>query len=117
MRKGMKVITTEAKQKAPVDTGLTRRSIKTRAPVKRRRGVISIETRVGEGDYKGDTFYASFLEFGAPKRGWDDRRAFMRPAFEGKGEQARDVAMEALQSGLEAEVGGKLRPKITRSKR
>jgi len=115
MRKGMKIITTEAKQQAPVDTGLTRRSIKTRAG-KRKRNVISIETRIGEGDFKGETFYASFLEFGAPKRGLEPR-PFMRPAYEREGEKARDVAMEALKEGLESVVGGKLRPKITKSKR
>lgn len=64
LREGAKVIQAAAQAKAPVDTGLTRSAIKVRAAKRQKRGRFGVAVQVGEGDYRGETFYASFLEYG-----------------------------------------------------
>jgi HK97 gp10 family phage protein len=63
LRAGQKVITKAAQAAAPVRTGLVQRNIKTRA-IRRSRKHFGMRTVLGEGFYKGKTFYGAFQEFG-----------------------------------------------------
>ena len=81
MRAGMKLIASEVKSQVPVDTGLTKANVKTRAVKKKRRGDIEIEVKIGgdPGLYKtsGKTgvkvFYPAIVEY--------KHNPFMRRSF------------------------------------
>lgn len=115
LRMAAKGIQWTAKQNAPVDTGLLRTAIKVRATKKRKKDVIGINVITGEGDYKGRTFYGSFIEYGhrrgkrtasikrAQKLGhspfdnrpWVAPKPYLRPAFEAeKGPAVRTIQRE-----------------------
>ncbi len=100
MRPAMKVVQREAKQNAPVDTGQTKKAIKVRA-MRKSRTRFGIETRVGEGDYKGDEYYAAFLEFGTSEM---EPHPFMRPAYDSKKDEAKRIALEELKRLVEEEA-------------
>lgn len=96
MRAGMKLVESAARALAPRDSGQLAAGIKTRA-ARARRGTITIEVRVGEGDFKGETFYGGFQEYGTKHQ---PAHAFMKPAFETKGEAARDATLSELLAGI-----------------
>jgi len=116
-RAGAKVIQAEAKALVPVDTGALKDAIKVKAG-KRKKGRISTLVQVGQGDFKGDTFYGGMIEFGTSKM---PARPFMTPAYESKGEEARDAAIDALNRALDQilrkmSVSGRLADKVSKSK-
>ena len=63
LRDGAKIVQAETKSLAPVQTGLLKKSLKVRA-MKRKKGRIGINVQMGAGDYKGETFYGAFVEYG-----------------------------------------------------
>lgn len=63
LRAGQKAMTQATQAAAPVRTGLVQRNIKTRA-MRRSRKHFGMRTVLGEGFYKGKTFYGAFQEFG-----------------------------------------------------
>lgn len=63
LRAGAKITTAAARAVAPVRTGQLRRAIRTKA-AKRSRRYIGVKTMIGEGYFKGETFYGAFVEFG-----------------------------------------------------
>lgn len=113
LRAGAKVIRAEAVSRAPVDTGMTMKAIKVKAGKRSRKPRLWVNTQVGEGDYKGETFYAAFLEYGhqTGKRGSNDRkpvtaRPFMRTAAEAAEQQAGAIVRAELAKGIEREAAG-----------
>lgn len=104
MRKGMKLVTAAAKANAPVRTGKLRKAIKTRAGKSKKRGVIKVVTRVGEGDFQGETFYAAMVEFGTKNM---PPHPFMAPAYDQTKDVAKKVAMDAIIEGVEREASSK----------
>mgnify|MGYP001009153993 CR=1 FL=1 len=121
MRESMKPIAVAARENAPVETGVLRSAIKVRA-MKRSRGRIGIMVMIGEGDFKGDTYYGGFQEYGwkTGKRSDPDNqrrevegKGYMRKAWDGGKETAKQQAERLLLDAIEAEVkslGGKLAP-------
>jgi HK97 gp10 family phage protein len=133
MRKGMKLVLAEARAKAPVRTGRLKKSLRIKAAKRRKKATISIRLAAGEGDFKGDTFYGSFLEYGyhatpryplqafgekiwvSGKRGstptkWMPPRPFMRPALDNQGPKAIEVAAAEiwrLMAGYASKVAAK----------
>jgi HK97 gp10 family phage protein len=108
--KGATLIRTEARNLAPVDTGEMRKDIQ----VKRERSpdnVASYSVFVRSGkksrlagrarNVDKDSFYWRFLEFGTVKVA---AQPFMRPAFEGKKEQAVDAIGEELDKRIQNEA-------------
>jgi HK97 gp10 family phage protein len=74
LRAGSKVVLAAAKRFAPIGStsdrggkihkaGTLKRSLKVRAG-KRRKGQISFAVQTAAGDYRGDTFYGAFVEYG-----------------------------------------------------
>lgn len=116
LRSGAKLVQAETKQLAPVATGLLRKSLKVRA-MKRKKGRIGINVQMGAGDYKGETFYGAFVEYGhkvgkrpgkldkaADSRGSVAGKHFMDEAFENKAQDAADLIESQLKAGIEAEA-------------
>jgi HK97 gp10 family phage protein len=102
VRKGLAPIRAAALRHAPLGkTGLLRSSIKIRAFTKRKRGVIGLEIRVGEGDYKGVTYYAAFQEYGTAKM---PASPFMRPAFDTEAVAGMNLARKLIRDGIVREV-------------
>lgn len=63
LRAGAKIIQSEAKARAPVEVGRTRKAIRVRAG-KSRKGVISVMVAIGAKWFGGPTFYAAFVALG-----------------------------------------------------
>lgn len=127
LRQAGKIVQTEAKSNAPVDTGRLRKSIRVRAFKRSRkeRIGINVQTNSTNNVFKGKTFYGGFLEYGfrRGKRSNEIKRAqkngrtlagdlrqqvpsrpFMKPAFESKKEQAGKMAVDLLRAGVEREA-------------
>jgi HK97 gp10 family phage protein len=102
IRTALKVVKAAVEAAAPVgESGNLRRSVVVRAVKGRKRGVIALEVRIGEGNFKGKTYYAAFIEFGTkdiPAHG------FMRKAFDETKDQARIIAMNEILAGVKREA-------------
>lgn len=100
-KKGAEIIKAAAIEEAPVDSGDLIASIKIKTRI--RKGVFTANVQVGEGAFKGDTFYAGFIQYGAPGRNLEPN-PFMDRAFDRKKEEAARVMEKELLKGIEAEV-------------
>lgn len=95
-----------ARSKAPVDTGDLVESLKISTGTKKGKLVARVQTK--EGDYKGKTFYGSFIEYGhylgdkdlGNSRKWVEARPFLRPAFDENKERSAGIVVEALRAGI-----------------
>ena len=66
MKKAMNIVLVDAKRRAPKDSGQLKGSLKNQAG-RGKKGTIRQEVRTKEGFFKGDQFYAGFIEFGFKK--------------------------------------------------
>lgn len=98
---GAEVLAQAVRDRAPVDTGELKAAVKTRAVKSSVPGVIVVETRIGEGDFKGGQFYAAFVEYGTSRMPPDP---FMATAYAHAAPAARSVAMTMLLAGSIREV-------------
>lgn len=123
LREGAKIVQHATKELAPVRTGLLKKSIKVRA-AKRKRGRIAINVQMGAGDYKGETFYGAFIEYGhrlgkrtngikraqKKKQAINDPRPFiegqhfMETAFNNTSATAARTIEQSIKRGTEAEA-------------
>lgn len=97
--------------------GSLRKAIKIRAGA-RRKGYIRRSIVVGKelgskgtasesGLYRGDTYYAGFVEYGLPKSNPRyPRQQFMRPAFDTTKDYTRDYVMKHIRDKLIAATRG-----------
>jgi HK97 gp10 family phage protein len=129
LREGAKVVLAEAKRRAPVRSGLVRSKLRVRSARKRKSETVALKVQTGEGNYKGKTFYASFLEFGfnqspilrmpngrivSMKRSVRNRlrlkgtpiapRPFMGPAFHAKAREAVRVTADTLWTKIKQAI-------------
>ena len=111
LRAGAKIILAQAKANAPVATGQLKKSLKVRAMKRTRKGTVGFKVQTKAGDFKGDEFYGSFLEYGfrrgkRPGKGAEYTREivpaqpFMRPAFDSK----KDEAVAVISKELSAKI-------------
>ena len=103
LRDGAKIINDAAKTIAPVQSGQLRRALKVRAAKRSRRNknVVTVRPQIGEGDFKGDTFYGAFVEYGTKKMAG---RHYMEQAFKTKSEPAKNVVLAGIKQGIESEA-------------
>lgn len=122
LRDGAKVIEAEARRLVPVRTGALRNSIATKPATKlRNKSAVGYRVIAGDDDYKGDQFYAAFLEYGwwkqetyivdgkiySMKRGrgtptWMPPKPFMRPALENARTSAANAVLSAVKTTVDA---------------
>jgi HK97 gp10 family phage protein len=114
-RKGAKIVQADAKRIAPVKSGLLKSSIKVRRIKSLKRGEVGFNVITGKGDFKGETYYAAFLELGhklgkRPSKGekesnGDNRKEvspkpFLRPAMENNRERVIAFIKAEIRKGV-----------------
>jgi len=92
MRPAMKPVAKAASEAAPKDTGALAQSIKVRA-AKRSTKFIGIDVQIGEGDFKGDTWYGAAQEYGTSKM---PPKGYLRKAYDEQGDEAKADAIKRL---------------------
>jgi HK97 gp10 family phage protein len=97
-REGAKVIA--AAIHPPVDTGRLSRAIKVRSFRKKKRGQIAFTAQIGEGFYKGKSFYGAFVDQGTHKL---PKQEFMKKGFDEKVEGLKESIPQAIAKRIEAE--------------
>lgn len=133
MRAALKPVLATARQMAPKKTEKLRKNIKlkmwkrSRSKEAKRNPKIGMSIQVGDGWYKGDTFYGAFQEFGwhtgkrtnaiRRRRGTDTRRwiegkHFMEQTFDIMGEHA----LRVMYSQMPTEIA-KLKFKMAQAKK
>jgi len=112
LRAGAKVILDKAKQLAPRGkSGKLYKSLKVRAG-KRKKGVIRFVVQTKDGDFKGETFYGAFIEFGhkaGSRKLGNSRKSipakpYLGPAFDSKKDEALDIMLGVIRHELLAIV-------------
>ncbi len=100
-REGAKPILAAAKANCPVDTGFGKANLKIK-PGKRKKGFVSV--LVGEGSYRGDTFYLAMVEYGHASKGNRHVPAhpFMRPAVDSQKANAEQIITREIAAGIAA---------------
>jgi HK97 gp10 family phage protein len=111
-----KMVLEQAKSEVPEDTGLLRSELRIKAKKRSRRYPHTVGMTVGFADdlFKGDTFYAGFMEFGTTNRYQkkrktkqrytgkidDTRFAFLRPSLWSYPERKQAIFRQALITWL-----------------
>jgi len=95
-RDGAKVLKEEIEKTAPQDTGALAASVKIKT--KFRKGIASATAEIGEGNFKGETFYAAMVEFGTSKQ---PPQGYMQQAFDNKKEQVAKQTEDAIRQGID----------------
>lgn len=102
IRQALKPVKAEVEKLAPRgETKLLAKSVKIRARPKVRRGVIAIDVRIGEGDFKGVTFYAAFVDLGTKLQ---PPQGFIERAFEATKDSAAEEVRTLIVVGIIREL-------------
>lgn len=123
MKIGIKPMYDDALARAPVDTGFLRDHLRIETRSSRLKGTITVRVNTSSGQYQGDDFYASFIEYGYWKvpirvvggkiysmprgtepRVWQEPKPFMRPAFDANKDNAIILTARAMKDLTEKEV-------------
>lgn len=108
MRKSLKPVRDAVENQAPIgETGELAENVKIKAG-KRKKDTIRLNVQVGAGDFTGDQYYASFVEFGhkVGSRKLGDKRQevppddFMKRGFDQTKNEARDTCLQLIKDGL-----------------
>lgn len=94
-----------ARSNAPRDTGLLVSSLKVTTGFSKRKGLMTARVGTREGDYRGDTFYGSFIEYGH----WSGSRGGKANAIAKS--VARDLRRQSRKAGGLAASGTERRNK------
>lgn len=103
VRAGIKVVAAEARALAPDASGFLKSRIKVRASLKRRRGMVAFEIRIGDKDFTGKSYYGAMVEFGTKKQ---EGQHFLERALENKKAEASSLMISMIRDGIEREARG-----------
>jgi HK97 gp10 family phage protein len=109
MRSGMKLVLQDALMRVPVLSGLLKKNVKLRAMKRsRNRQGLLVQIKSDPGFYKTSkagnvAFYPASVEWG---HGTVPPHPFMRPAYDIRGPEAKDVTMNELLEGTLREAKG-----------
>ena len=105
-RVAAKIVADRMRALAPVRTGALKAAIRVRAMKRSRKG-FGVNAIVGKGWFQGETFYAGFMEWGAPKHRYFGRGIsplkgveYMTRAYDETKGQARDELISTLLEGI-----------------
>lgn len=102
-RDGSKVIAKAVKDETPKgQSGFLRKAIKVRA-AKRKKNRIGVNVQIGEGNFKGDSFYGGFVEFGTKTADGKVKikgRRFMKKGFDKSKDAAAAAMVESLRESI-----------------
>lgn len=110
VRKAAKPVLDTARSLAPVESGDLKRSLKIRAMKRSRRNKhqVGVQVVTGKEWFKGDQFYAAFIEFGAPGHKFFGKgeaplepKPFLRPAADANKSKVADVFRAEMRRELE----------------
>lgn len=118
MHKGMDVVTAAVRARTPragtvqvvdksgrrrtyVRTGRMLMSWRTANGKTNSRWKVRVDTKSGRGDFKGDSFYAAFYEFGTKRQ---PPRPILTPSFDANKGRALAIARAEILKGVEREV-------------
>jgi HK97 gp10 family phage protein len=113
IRDGARPILAAAKANCPVGTGELKKSLRLRVRKKTKPGTYAVQIQAGKyGEFKGDQFYAAFVELGhrVGSRKLGNARAmvpanpFMRRAADTTKDRAGRIVGESLGRRIEAEA-------------
>lgn len=100
-RESAKVVLEHAKRLAPIDEGDLKKSLKVRSMAKTTRKArekkVGHSVQVGKGWFKGDSFYAAFVEFGTRNMA---ARPYLRPAVKASRSQARLIFRRKIREAI-----------------
>lgn len=103
IRAATKEVAAEIKELAPVgETGMLRRAVRVRS-AKRKKGRIGFQAQIGEGSFRGDTFYGSFVDLGTNKQ---PAQHFMEDGFKKKADQLKSELPERIWKAIQSEAKG-----------
>jgi HK97 gp10 family phage protein len=117
LKAGAAPILAAAKSNVNDNSGLLSSSLKIETIVSPSKGFAIARVGTKEGDYKGETFYGAFLEWGhkrgkRPGKSQPDSREtvapkpFLRPAFDENKDAALSLITETLKAGIEQAARG-----------
>jgi hypothetical protein len=113
-----------ARDFAPIKSGQTQQALKIER-IKRNKKYFGWKVQIGMGDYRGDQFYASFVEMGhhlskasdlekqaiarkkvSPgwRRQWLEGTGWLRKAFDLAAPSSMEIAITTIKQGIEREL-------------
>ena len=98
-KEGAAIIKAAVIEEAPKDSGDLAGSVKMKT--RSRKGVFTATVTIGARNFKGETFYAAFIQYGTPGT---EPNPFMDRAFDRKKDEAAKAMEAALLKGVLAEV-------------
>lgn len=101
VKPGAELVADTARNKCPVDSGALKASIKVRAFS--RKGLMGFRIGTPKGFFKGDEFYAGFIEYGTAHMA---ARPFLRPALQLWRGLIRQRAMASMRRLLKIGTSG-----------
>lgn len=114
LRPAAKLVLEAAKRSVPRRTGRMAGSLKVRAGKRSRKrpNAVTFIVQTAEGDFKGATYYAAFLEYGhragprplGTKRRHIEGKRYIKRALASVDDQARALAIKLVKEGLEREA-------------
>lgn len=102
-RDGSKIIQKAVKDETPKgSSGLLKKAIKVRAS-KRKKNRIGVNVQIGQGSFKGESFYGGFIEFGTKNSEGKAKikaRRFMKKGFDKAKDSAGKRMIESLRESI-----------------
>ena len=105
IRKAIKPVQAKVKDLSP--RGATKRlsrapKVRTRKKIKR--GIIALNVQIGEGDFKGKTFYGGFQNFGTSKGNKLKGKHYIEAAFKATRKKAAKDVRNEVKAGIVREA-------------
>ena len=102
IRRALKPVQAKVKELSPKgETGRLSKAPKVRARKKVKRGVIALNVQIGEGDFKGKTFYGGFQNFGTKRI---KAKHYIEAAFDATKDSAAAQVAAEVAAGIVREA-------------
>lgn len=100
-REAMKIVKRAVEADAPEgETGELKASVKTRSGPRSRMGISTV-VQIGAESFRGETYYAAFVEFGTE---FQHAQHYMKLAYFDHALEARNAAVKFMAAGIKREL-------------